>query len=176
MKKSNTLIIIIIAAIVIVGGYALLHKSNKTTPSKSATTSTPAVNNAVLLTKTDSALGQYLADSSGKPLYTYNADSSGKSNCSGSCLANWPAYEATASSNLPSGVGTITRSDDGKMQYTYNGMPLYYFVSDSADNKPGGNGVDNFALAKPASPSGSSSSSTNSSTTNNASNSNPYNY
>lgn len=164
MKKSNTIIIAVIVVVVVVGGgYALMHKSDKKTSSTASSgqnvsqSNAPAVNNAVLITKTDSKLGQYLADPSGKALYTYNADSSGVSNCTGSCIATWPAYQDTGSTaNLPAGIGTIKRSDNGQTQYTYNGMPLYYFVSDSA-RKVTGDGVDNFKIAKPAAASSSSS-------------------
>jgi len=146
------LIGIIVVVVVLVGGYAMLHKSSKTTSTNNSGSQgqAAAVNNAVLTTKTSSSVGQYLADPSGKALYTYGADSSGVSNCKGSCLASWPAYVATGSTaNLPQGVSTIKRSDNGQTQYTYNGMPLYYFVSDS-QGQVTGNGVSNFSVAKPA--------------------------
>lgn len=186
MKKSSTIIIAVIVLIVVVAGaYALIHTSNKKTSSTTSTSqsasqnSTPAVNNAVLITKTNSTLGQYLADPSGKALYTYNADSSGVSNCTGSCLATWPAYvDPGSTANLPAGVGTLKRSDNGQIQYTYNGLPLYFFISDSA-GKITGDGVDNFKVAKPAAasssqPSSSSSSAPSSSSSNNSSS--PYSY
>lgn len=188
MKKNNAIIVAIIVVIVVIGGgYALLHKSSKNTSNSSSQTASqskaPAVNNAVLITKTDSKLGQYLADPSGKALYIYNADTSGVSNCTGSCLAAWPAYIDKGSiTNLPAGVGTIKRTDNGQVQYTYNGMPLYYFISDGSGQVTG-NGVQNFSVAKPSStpssqststPSSSSSSSSNSSSSSSSSPS--YNY
>ena len=133
--------VIIVIAIVAIG-FAMFHKSNKNTPTSTTSSSSqksnvPAVNNAVLTTKTDATLGQYLAYTNGKPLYMYNVDSSGKSNCTGACLVSWPAYQAKGSTtNLPSGVGVITRSDNGQKQYTYNGMPLYYFQADTMANRP----------------------------------------
>lgn len=164
MKRSSAVIVaIIIVIVLIVGGFFLFHKPNKTgsvahTTPKTTTSTAAPVNNSVLTTKTDSSLGQYLADPSGKPLYTYNADTNGASNCTGSCLANWPAYTAQGSTdNLPAGVGTITRSDNGQTQYTYNGMPLYYFTGDS-NGRVTGDGVEDFSVAKPA---GSSSNSSN---------------
>jgi predicted lipoprotein with Yx(FWY)xxD motif len=156
MKRSSWAAIIIIVLIILVGGgYALFHNSNNsnTSNNSSAPTSqnnTPA-GNAVFVTKTDPTLGQYLADPTGKPLYTYNADSSGVSNCTGSCLSNWPPYTVTSTAaNLPSGVSTIKRTDNGETQYTYHDMPLYYFTGDSA-GKVTGNNVENFSIAKPAS-------------------------
>lgn len=164
MKKSSSIIIGIIVIAVLAGaGYAAFHKSSKpaaTTASKSSSQSTPAVNNAVLITKTDASLGQYLAAPSGKALYTYSSDTSGVSNCTGSCLSAWPAYvDSGSTTGLPSGVSTITRTDNGQVQYTYMGKPLYYFASDSAGQVTG-NGVDNFQVAKPSSAASSSSQST----------------
>lgn len=174
MKKSTSLLIaLIVIVIVAVGGYAIFHKSKKTNTSSSTSSSAPAVNNAVLITKNSSSLGQYLAEPNGLPLYTYGSDTMGTSNCTGSCLASWPAYQDKgATTGLPSGVGTIKRTDNGQTQYTYNGLPLYTFVNDSAGN-PTGNGVSNFTLAKPAAASSSQNTpSTSSGSTNTNSNSN----
>ena len=171
MRRSSWAVIIIIILIILVGGgYALFHNSNtsnNSTAPSSTQNNTPA-SSAVFATKTDPTLGQYLADPSGKPLYTYNADSSGVSNCTGSCLSNWPPYAVTSTvANLPSGVSTIKRTDNGQTQYTYNGMPLYYFTGDSA-GKVTGNGVENFSIAKPASSSTSTPSSSTSTQNNNS--------
>ncbi len=181
MKKSNSIVVGIIVIIVLaVGGYAIFHKSSKTTPASSSSSSqkASAVNNSVLTTKTDSKLGQYLADPSGKALYTYNSDTTGVSNCTGSCLTDWPAYvDKGSTSNLPAGVGTLKRSDNGETQYTFNGMPLYYFISDSTGQVTG-NGVENFTVAKPTTTSSSSDSSSSStpSQSNSNSSSSTYNY
>jgi predicted lipoprotein with Yx(FWY)xxD motif len=184
MKKSNSILIAVIVVVVVVaGGYALMNKSDNKTASTTQSTSkssSPVVNNAVLITKTDSKVGQYLADPSGKALYTYGSDTSGVSNCTGSCLTNWPAYQDTGSTaNLPAGVSTIKRSDNGQTQYAYNGKPLYYFVSDGKGQVTG-NGVDNFSVAKPeaaSSSSSQSSSGSSSSSSSNSSNSSPaYSY
>jgi len=175
------LIGIVVAVVVVAGGYLIFHKPAKpaaTASSTSASSNVPAVNNAVLQTKTSSSVGQYLADPNGNALYTYNADSSGVSNCTGSCLEEWPAYQAKGSTaGLPAGVGTIKRTDNGQIQYTYNGMPLYYFKEDS-QGKVTGDGADNFKVAKPAASSSSqpSSSSTSTSAQSGSSSSSGYPY
>ncbi|MGZ6005242.1 MAG: COG4315 family predicted lipoprotein [Candidatus Saccharimonadales bacterium] len=154
MKKA----IIIIVALIILGGggYLIFHKSDNTnnsstSGSNSTPTSTPTSNSssgsAVIKTASDSSVGQYLADGSGKPLYTYGADTSGVSNCSGSCLSSWPAYAPGPTTSLPANVTIIKRSD-GSSQYAYKGLPLYYFTSDSA-GQVSGDGVSNFHVAKP---------------------------
>lgn len=173
MKRSSWIVIVIIILVVLIGGgYALFHNSSNpyssNNPGGSSVQNNTASGNGVYAVKTDPSLGQYLADPAGKPLYTYNADTSGVSNCTGSCLSNWPAYQPTSTlANLPSGVSTIKRSDNGQTQYTYNGKPLYYFTGDSA-GKVTGDGVENFSVAKPSTSSQSAPS--NSSTQNN----NPY--
>jgi len=163
MKRNVSIIVgIVVVLVLVVGGYALFHKSPKTTASTSSSSqkaAAPAVSNAVLAAKTSSSLGQYLTEPNGQALYTYGGDTSGVSNCTGSCLANWPAYQDTGStSGLPSGVSTIKRTDNGETQYTYNRMPLYTFVGDS-NGQVTGNGVSNFTVAKPAAASSSASNS-----------------
>lgn len=154
MRKSALLVIAIIVIVVLAaGGYFLLRKPASMSPANTPTNSNQhaqTAGNAVFVTKTDPTLGQYLADPSGRTLYTYGGDSQGVSNCTGSCLANWPAYQDKgATTGLPSGVSTITRSDNRQVQFTYNGMPLYYFTGDSA-GKVTGNGIENFKVAMPA--------------------------
>jgi len=63
---------------------------------------------------------------------------SGVSNCTGGCLANWPALTIPAG-NTPTGgagvtgtLGTIVRADNGATQVTYDGLPLYFFANDAA--------------------------------------------
>ncbi len=162
-KKSGFWVIgILVILILIVGGYFIFHKSTPattTTATSSSTTSlstktsakstaTP-INNAVVITKTNSSIGEYLADPSGRTLYTYGGDENGKSNCTGSCLVSWPAYtDSGATTNLPSGISTIKRSDNDQIQYTYNGMPLYFFVNDT-NGQVTGNNVGDFHVAVP---------------------------
>jgi len=163
MKKNVAIIVtVVVVAALAVGGYLLLkpaksktYTSNTSTSSdtsKSATTndstSAKAVNNGLVSTKTSGNTGQYLVDPSNMPLYTYGADKSSVSNCTDSCLTTWPIYKASTSTDLPTDFSTIKRTDTGELQYTYKGMPLYYFTSDSA-NHPTGDNLNDFHLAQP---------------------------
>jgi predicted lipoprotein with Yx(FWY)xxD motif len=155
MKKTIVAAIIAAVVIIAVGSYFLFYKSKATTSSSASSTTSQGqagtVNNAVLTTRTIASIGDYLADPNGKTLYTSASDTSGVSNCNGSCLSAWPPYLDTGStSGLPTGISTITRTDTGGIQYTYNGMPLYYFASDS-QGQVTGDGVSNFQVAKPSS-------------------------
>src|SRR5579872_3374115 len=122
MKKNMMVLIALVVVVVLaVGGYFIFHKTKKpASPSTTGSSSAASVNDSVLVTKSSSSLGKYLAEPNGMPLYNYGQDTSGVSNCSGSCLASWPAYQDKGSTaNLPSGVGTLKRKDNSETQYTY---------------------------------------------------------
>ena len=154
MDKKYVWIIVTIVVVVgaAIGGYFVSHQSTAktlTNPLASKSTTVAPVDNSVILTKTKSGIGQYLTDPKGNTLYIYNADTKGVSNCSGSCLALWPAYvDKGSTTNLPAGIGVIKRTDNGDYQYTYNGLPLYYYINDS-NGQVSGNGVANFSVARP---------------------------
>lgn len=85
-----------------------------------------------------SSLGQILVGANGKSLYLFEADTGTQSTCSGACAQAWPPLTTTGALKAGAGasaslLGTTARSD-GTTQVTYNGHPLYYFVSDT---KPG---------------------------------------
>jgi predicted lipoprotein with Yx(FWY)xxD motif len=93
------------------------------------------------------ANGPFLVGPKGMTLYVFTADQPGVSNCSGQCLANWPALTVAdgeapivAGDNVHGTLGTITR-DDGSYQVTYNGWPLYYFAKDTKRGDVMGEGV-----------------------------------
>jgi predicted lipoprotein with Yx(FWY)xxD motif len=94
----------------------------------------------------ESSLGPVLVDSQGKSLYLFTPDDQGASTCYGACADNWPPLlksgEVTVTEGLDAGlVGTAAR-DDGSMQLTYGGWPLYYFALDSAPGDINGQGVN----------------------------------
>ena len=98
--------------------------------------------NVMVSTKKD--LGSFLVDGAGNALYWYTKDSVGMSTCTGGCLKAWPAFTATSFS-VPSALnaadfGTITR-DDGTVQATYKGYPLYYWQNDKKRGDVTGQGV-----------------------------------
>jgi predicted lipoprotein with Yx(FWY)xxD motif len=103
----------------------------------------------------DSSLGQILTDADGLTLYTFANDTadSGTSACTGGCVNAWPPAAVTGEPSGPDELtgelGTITR-DDGTTQVTYNGLPLYRFVNDTAPGQTNGEGVGGlWTVAKP---------------------------
>lgn len=96
----------------------------------------------------NSKLGKILTDSKGMTLYLFEADKNGKSACYGKCAKAWPPLTTQGKPKAGKGVlaaklGTITRKD-GSTQVTYNGHPLYYFVSDRGPGATKGEAIKAF--------------------------------
>jgi predicted lipoprotein with Yx(FWY)xxD motif len=95
-----------------------------------------------------SSLGRILVDSRGITLYDFVKDKGRKSTCYGACAALWPPLLTKAKPIAGPGVrasllGTTKRSD-GKLEVTYGGRPLYYFVSDHKPGQTTGQGLNQF--------------------------------
>lgn len=86
------------------------------------------------LTVSDSRYGRILFDGKGFALYAFTRDPRGKSACSGACAAAWPPYlvakAAAPGKDTQARLLGITRRTDGKLQVTYAGRPLYYYVGE----------------------------------------------
>ncbi|MDP9303967.1 MAG: hypothetical protein M3O92_05610 [Actinomycetota bacterium] len=96
----------------------------------------PASSNAPrsALTAGPSAFGRILFDGRGFVLYAFTRDPRGKSVCVGGCARAWPPYLVKTRPQAGSGVkarllGTTKRAG-GRLQVTYAGRPLYYYVGD----------------------------------------------
>jgi predicted lipoprotein with Yx(FWY)xxD motif len=92
----------------------------------------------------------FVDSKTGLALYTFGGDTvPDQSQCTGSCLAIWPAHAAKAGDKASSGFTIFKRSDNGTLQWAYLGKPLYTFVSDTPSNNGSGDGVENFHIARP---------------------------
>jgi len=95
-----------------------------------------------------SPLGHILVDSKGITLYDFAKDKGGMSACYGACAALWPPLTTGAKPIAGPGVhasllGT-TKRNDGKLEVTYDGHPLYYYVSDRKPGETTGQGLNQF--------------------------------
>ena len=95
-----------------------------------------------------SPLGRILVDSKGITLYDFPPDKGTTSVCYGACAALWPPLTTKGKPVAGPGVraallGT-TKRKDGKLEVTYNGHPLYYFVSDRKPGQTTGQGLNQF--------------------------------
>ncbi len=101
------------------------------------------------------SIGTVLVAANGMTVYTFTKDvkDSGKSACLTGCITTWPALTVAAGATPAGGtgvtgkLGTITR-DDGTIQVTYNGLPLYFFKNDKAPGDAAGV-YENWEAVKP---------------------------
>ena len=109
-----------------------------TFPGTSTTTGpTTGSTTAATVSLHSSPYGNVLVDSKGYTLYLWAKDTHDKSACTGACLAVWPDVIVPGKPTAGPGVnqkllGTIRVAAGNEV--TYNGWPLYTFVSDT---KPG---------------------------------------
>lgn len=92
------------------------------------------------MTKTDPTKGNYLTDAKGMTLYIFDKDTQNKSNCSGACLTKWPPFTASTNSQTPPTNMGVIKESNGSMQYTWKGMPLYYYALDKQADDVAGDG------------------------------------
>ena len=92
----------------------------------------------------DSDLGSVLVDEAGRTLYLFTPDAQGESTCYDGCEANWPPVvgDVSGGDGIDSGLIGTTERQDGSMQVTYNGWPLYRFANDAAAGDTNGQGVN----------------------------------
>jgi len=127
-----------------------------TTPSATATSpspapspaSSPAAAAATIMVATDAKPGTILVDGNGKTVYLFVADKGTASSCYTSCATIWPPVLTTGAPIAGTGataslLGTTTRTD-GKVEVTYAGHPLYYFVQDKKAGDTTGQGINGF--------------------------------
>lgn len=93
--------------------------------------------------------GTILTDSHGMSLYTFAKDKQARSACNGDCAVKWPPLTAKPGDKPEGHFGIIAR-DDGALQWTYKGKPLYTWVKDTKSGDVTGDGVKGvWHLARP---------------------------
>jgi len=95
-----------------------------------------------------SPLGRILVDSKGITLYDFPSDKGTTSVCYSACAALWPPLitkgKPIAGPGVRASLLGTTKRKDGKLEVTYNGHPLYYFVSDRKPGQTTGQGLNQF--------------------------------
>jgi predicted lipoprotein with Yx(FWY)xxD motif len=120
-----------------------------TTPSTASSSPAPsAAASAATIAVASNPLGQILVDGKGMAVYLFVADHSTASTCYTSCAQVWPPVLTNGAPVAGTGataslLGTTKRTD-GKTEVTYNGHPLYYFVTDKKPGDTTGQGVTSF--------------------------------
>jgi predicted lipoprotein with Yx(FWY)xxD motif len=116
-----------------------------TTPAAGSSSSAPSVSGNTVISTKSTGIGTVLVNAQGHTLYWFAKDTPTTSNCNGSCSTYWPPVfgkpVAASGTSLPMTLGTIKRAD-GKVQATYDGHPLYTYVSDTSAGMTSGNGLN----------------------------------
>ena len=96
-------------------------------PRKSRHTTTLRIRN--------SQFGRILVDGKGRALYLFTREGSPRSRCYGQCAVAWPPFYTRGRLRAGSGLDQeklgSSRRRDGRRIVTYNGHPLYYYVTDT---------------------------------------------
>ena len=122
--------------------------SPSTGTASASPSSSPAGAGTKVAVANNSKLGQILVDDKGMTLYLFVKDTSTSSTCYDQCAQFWPPLLTSGAPQAGTGanqslLGTTTRTD-GKVEVTYAGHPLYYFLKDKATGDITGQGVNGF--------------------------------
>jgi predicted lipoprotein with Yx(FWY)xxD motif len=102
----------------------------------------------VIVQVAKSRLGQILVDGGGRTLYLFEKDKGTSSTCYGPCAAYWPPLTTRGKPHAARGASAArlgtTKRRDGKLEVTYNGHPLYYFVADTKTGDTSGQALNQF--------------------------------
>jgi predicted lipoprotein with Yx(FWY)xxD motif len=144
-SKAVALAVAAVALIAGCGGSSSSTAAGSPSPSPSPS---PAATGEKIAVATNAKLGQILVDESGRTVYLFLSDTATTSTCYSGCATVWPPVLTTGAPQAGTGaqaslLGTITRTD-GKVEVTYAGHPLYYFVQDTAAGDAKGQGLNGF--------------------------------
>jgi predicted lipoprotein with Yx(FWY)xxD motif len=135
--------------------------SGATAAAKPTTGSSTESSSVVVMTRTLPKLGTILVNSKGRTLYMFVPDKQKKVTCVGACAAVWPPLKiAKGAKAVAKGAvkKSLLRSDKdaaGGYVVTYNGWPLYTYVSDTSAGEANGQALNlNGGLWYVLSPSG----------------------
>jgi predicted lipoprotein with Yx(FWY)xxD motif len=113
--------------------------------SATATPGGPA--NALIRVARIQGFGLFLTDNVGITLYAFAKDTNDVSNCSGNCTQTWPPFTAQSAPQVDSPLNatlvTMVTRQDGTMQVSYDGHPLYYYSGDKIAGDVKGHGIGN---------------------------------
>jgi predicted lipoprotein with Yx(FWY)xxD motif len=116
-------------------------------PGASESAIPPAASGTAVTTGEVAQHGTVLTDGTGMTLYVFFEDAGGTSTCYDACAENWPPL---TTEGQPAGEGSVnqallgtTERDDGSLQVTYDGQPLYLYTGDSQPGDANGFGQGN---------------------------------
>lgn len=116
--------------------------------SSAASSAAASASGGVTIKTAHTSLGTVLTDGKGITVYLFEADTTTKPTCYSACAQAWPPVLTTGAPVAGTGaklslLGTVKRTD-GKLQVTYAGHPLYYFVQSTKPGNVSGQGSNAF--------------------------------
>jgi predicted lipoprotein with Yx(FWY)xxD motif len=120
--------------------------ADQATPSTSASTGptssaaptpspSPTAEPGVTITTGGSDFGPMLFDERGQAIYLFDRETTAEPDCYGDCAAAWPPVlttgEPQASGDVRAELLGTTERDDGSLQVTYAGHPLYFYAHEA---------------------------------------------
>jgi predicted lipoprotein with Yx(FWY)xxD motif len=97
-------------------------------------------------------LGTIVVNGQGRTLYHLTGERNGAIKCKGACLGFWPPLIVAAGTKAQAGTGIVAaklgtvKRPDGRLQVTYNHMPLYRFAHDTKAGQTNGEAFPDGAL------------------------------
>jgi predicted lipoprotein with Yx(FWY)xxD motif len=123
-------------------------EATNTEGAETATAGVPVTGEPAINVSESTGFGPILVDDEGLSLYLFAHDtqSGESSNCNDDCAIEWPPLLTQGAPVASEGVdgtllGLVTR-EDGSLQVTYNGWPLYRFHGDATLGDTNGQGLD----------------------------------
>jgi predicted lipoprotein with Yx(FWY)xxD motif len=113
-----------------------------------STTSSSGASGASVSTRTISGLGPVLVNAKGLTLYIFEPDKHAKVTCLATCAQLWPpdklsgAAKATGSGEVEASLLGSASDPEGGSVITYDGWPLYAYVSDAEPGQVNGQGLE----------------------------------
>ena len=107
---------------------------------------------STVISSKNTSLGTILVTASGQTLYLDTGDKPPHFACTGSCLKAWPPLTATGTVKATGAAKAAllhTTKGPGGTIVTYNGHPLYTFISDSKNHPTSGEGQHGFYVVSP---------------------------
>jgi predicted lipoprotein with Yx(FWY)xxD motif len=115
-----------------------------------ATAAVASTNMSSSISLRTTKVGKVIVAANGRTLYLFTADKATKSGCYGKCATYWPpliAQTPTAGTGLKASLVGTTKRNDGTLQVTYGGHPLYFFAPDKKAGDVNGQGFVHFGGA-----------------------------
>lgn len=151
MRKSMLMVLVPIAAVLAAacGSSSNTTTTHAKTPTSTGSTSSSSSSGGVTITtKTIKPYGAVLVNSSGHTLYVFAPDKAKKVTCVSACATIWPPAKLSSGTKA-SGSGQVKSSllgsdpnPSGGRVVTYNGWPLYTYVTDTAPGVVHGEGLN----------------------------------